>query len=186
LSNANQAVTTATAVQEVLQQLQQQQQQQQQQQAQTPAPPLPPPPTQVPTAGPGTPAGQPPKDSQPPINLPLTGTATYVGGMIGIVNGHSIGTGSYQNTWNFGTNSGQVSATFEGARFQGGTVGIANSKSFATPTAIQSSNTNRKLELNGTFFGSGNQPAYQVGNFNVTSTNSGNYSATGVFAGEKR
>ena len=52
LSNANQAVTTTTAVQEVLQQLQQQQQQQQQ--AQTPAPPLPPPPTQVPTAGPGT------------------------------------------------------------------------------------------------------------------------------------
>ena len=106
--------------------------------------------------------------------------------MVGIVNGHSIATGSYQNTWNFGTNSGQVSATFEGARFQGGTVGIANGKSFDNPTPIQSNNTNRKLQLNGTFFGSGSQPGFQVGNFNITSTNSGNYSAGGVFAGEKR
>ena len=37
--------------------------------------------------------------------------------------------------------------------------------------------THRKLELNGIFFGSGSQPAYQFGNFNITSTNSGNYSA---------
>ena len=25
-----------------------------------------------------------------------------IGGMIGVVNGHSISTGSYQSTWNFG------------------------------------------------------------------------------------
>ena len=106
--------------------------------------------------------------------------------MVGIVNGHTTATGSYQNTWNFGTNSGQVSATFEGARFQGGTVGIANSRAFTTQAPIQSNNTDRKLQLNGTFFGSGSQPAYQIGAFNITSTNSGNYSATGVFAGEKR
>jgi hypothetical protein len=116
-------------------------------------------------------------------NLPQTGIATYVGGMVGIVNGHSISIGSYQNAWNFGTNQGTVSATFQGAKFQGSTVGGPKS-SFATPTAIQSSNINgRQLELNGTFFGSGSQPGYQVGNFKITGN--GNYRAHGIFAGEK-
>ena len=105
--------------------------------------------------------------------------------MVGIVNGHTTATGSYQNTWNFGTNSGQVGATFGGARFQGGTVGIANGRAFTTQAPIQSNNTDRKLQLNGVFVGSGSQPSNQIGAFNITSTNSGNYRATGVFAGQK-
>ena len=195
LSNANQAVQTTTAVQDF-------RQQQPVQQAATPTqplptqalptqplptqalptPPLPPPPTQVPTSQPGTPQ---PTGTTPPINLPQTATATYVGGMVGIVNGHTTATGSYQNTWNFGTNSGQVGATFGGARFQGGTVGIANGRAFITQAPIQSNNTDRKLQLEGVFVGSGSQPSNQIGAFNITSTNSGNYRATGVFAGQK-
>jgi hypothetical protein len=180
LSNANQAVQTTTAVQDL-------RQQQPVQQAATPTQPLPtqplpPPPTQVPTSQPGTPK---PTGAAPPVNLPQTATATYVGGMVGIVNGHTTATGSYQNTWNFGTNSGQVGATFGGARFQGGTVGIANGRAFTTQAPIQSTNTDRKLQLEGVFVGSGSQPSNQIGAFNITSTNSGNYRATGVFAGQK-
>jgi len=185
LSNANQAVQTTTAVQDV-------RQQQPVQQAATPTQPLPtqplttqplpPPPTQVPTSQSGTPQST---GAAPPVNLPQTATATYVGGMVGIVNGHTTATGSYQNTWNFGTNSGQVGATFGGARFQGGTVGIANGRAFITQAPIQSNNTDRKLQLEGVFVGSGSQPSNQIGAFNITSTNSGNYRAIGVFAGQK-
>ena len=59
--------------------------------------------------------------------------------MIGIVNGHSIATGSYQNAWNFGQNAGTVTANFQGANFQGATVGGPRA-TFSTPTAIQSNN----------------------------------------------
>jgi hypothetical protein len=104
--------------------------------------------------------------------------------MVGVVNGHSISTGSYQNAWNFGQNAGTVTASFQGANFQGATVGGPRA-TFSTPTAIQSNNLsgNRKLELNGTFFGQGAQPGYQIGNFKITGN--GNYQAVGVFAGEK-
>ena len=170
LSNANQLQQTTTAAQDV----------RQQQQAQPPAPPLPPPPTSFPTGG--QPA--PPPGSPAVPNLPQTGTVTYTGTMVGTANGLPASTGNYQNAWNFGQNAGTVTANFQGANFQGSTVG-GRGGTFSTPTAIQSSNNPRKLELNGAFFGSGSQPAYQVGNFNITSTNSGNYNASGVFAGEK-
>ncbi len=151
-------------------------------------PPLPPPPTQVPTIGPGgsaTPVGAPPPGTPPTVNLPQTGTVTYVGSMVGIVNGHPTSTGSYQNAWNFGQNAGTVTANFQGANFQGATVGGSRG-SFSTPTAIQANNQPRKLELVGTFFGLGSQPGHQAGFFNITSTNRGNYSASGVFGAEKR
>ena len=152
--------------------------------------PLPPPPTQVLIVGPdgsALPVGTPPVGTQPLLNLPLpqTGVVTYVGGMVGVVNGHSTSTGSYQNAWNFRTNAGAVTASFQGANFQGATVGGPRA-TFSTPTAIQSNNLNgnRQLELNGTFFGPGAQPGYQIGNFKITGN--GNYQAVGVFAGEKR
>ena len=174
LSNANQLQQTTTAAQDA----------RQQQQAHPPAPPLPPPPTSFPPSFPtgGQPA--PPPGSPAVPNLPQTGTVTYAGPMVGIANGLPASTGSYQNAWNFGQNAGTVTANFQGANFQGSTVG-GRGGTFSTPTAIQSGNNPRKLELNGAFFGSGSQPAYQVGNFNITSTNGGNYNASGVFAGEK-
>src|SRR5215218_5576378 len=63
VSNTNPATMSATASLTVTPITQQSQEA-----SVPPTPPLPPPPTQVPTAGPGTPSGQPPKDSQPPIN----------------------------------------------------------------------------------------------------------------------
>jgi len=175
LSNTNQAVQTTTAFQDV-------RQQQVQQQAATPTPPLPPPPTSFPTSFP-TDGGKPPPPPTP--NLPITGTVTYSGPMVSYVNGHPTSTGSYQNAWNFGQRAGTVTATFQGANFQGTTV-AGRGPIFFTPQAIQSSNTPRKLELIGTFFGSGSQPDSQAGFFGITSTNRGNYSASGVFLGEKR
>ena len=180
LSNANQVAQTTTAVQQVVQQLQQQQ-------AAAPVPPLPPPPTSFPTSLPGGGGGtQPPPPTQPVVpDLPKTGGATYSGVMVGLVNGHSISTGSYQSTWNFAQRSGTFDASFQGANFQGGIAGGARG-TFSTPTAIQSNNQPRQLEVNGAFFGPGSQPAYQAGNFGITSTNNGNYNAVGVFVGEKR
>jgi hypothetical protein len=178
VSNANVGVQQNFALQD------QRQQQAIQQQVETPSPPLPPPPTAAPTSFPSD-GTIPPPTSQPPTNLPQTGTVTYSGPMVSFVNGRPTATGTYQNTWNFGQNAGTVSANFQGANFQGSTVG-GRGATFFTPQAIQSSNLPRKLELNGTFLGRASQPDFQFGNFSITSTNRGNYSASGLFLGEKR
>jgi hypothetical protein len=173
LSNANQGVQTTTAVQ------------QQQQQAAAPTPPLPPPPTSFPTSFPG--GETPPPPPQPPVpNLPQTGGATYSGVMVGRLHDHTISTGSYQSTWNFSQRSGTFNATFQGANFQGGIAGGPQG-TFSTPTAIQSNNQPRQLQVPiGGFFGPRGQPDYQAGEFNITSTNSGNYNAVGAFIGKKQ
>lgn len=113
----------------------------------------------------------------------LTSTATYSGGMIGIVNNRSISSGSYQNVWNFATRSGTATMSFDGARFQGTTVANGNSVNFTSQGRIASSNTNRSIQLNGSFYSTpGNPAGYQVGSFNV---NGGSYNANGIFAGKK-
>jgi FecR protein len=173
LSNANQGAQTTTIAQ---------QQQQQQQQVVAPTPPLPPPPTSFPSL-PGGDTQQP--SPQPRITPPQTGGATYSGAMVGVVNGHSISTGSYQSTWNFAQRSGTFGATFEGANFQGRITG-GSGGTFSTPTAIQATNQPRQLQASGAFFGAGGQPDYQAGNFGITSTNSGNYNAVGAFIGKKQ
>jgi hypothetical protein len=181
--NRNASETVVTALSNANQLGQQTQAQQQlQQQAFVP---LPPPPTQVPVAGPGNtppPVGAPPPGTTPPIALPTTGSATFVGGMVGYVNGNprNIDVGSYSSTWNFASNTGRVSARFGDTNFQGNMTGAG--RSFGTTSPIQASN-GRKLDLNGSFFGLNSQ--YQFGSFNVTSTPNG-YNATGIFAGEKR
>ena len=185
LSNANQGVTTTTAVQDVRQPLQPQLQQQAGTPA--PAPPLPPPPTSFPTP---VPAGGGPQQQQqpgqppaPPIpNLPQPGTATYAGGMLGLANGR-FATGTYQNSWNFGSRSGNFSATFDGAQFQGTTFANGNSRTFNTRAPVASSNTNRQIELNGAFLGQGTQPEAQAGLFGVRGPR---YIGGGAYLGEKR
>ena len=126
------------------------------------------------------PAGQPP--SQPPINLPQPGTATYAGGMLGLANGR-FATGTYQNSWNFGSRSGSFSATFDGAQFQGMTFANGNSRTSSTQGPVASSNANRQIELNGAFLGQGAQPEAQAGLFGVRGPR---YIGGGAFLGEKR
>ena len=174
LSNANFGVQQNIALQD-----------QRQQQAAAPAPPLPPAPTSFPTSFPG--GGEQPPLPQPAIpNPPQTGRATYSGVMAGLVNGHTTSTGSYQSTWSFGQRTGTFNAAFQGANFQGGIVGGPQG-TFSTPTAIQSNNQPRQLQVPvGGFFGPRGQPDYQAGEFNVTGTNSGNYNAVGAFIGKKQ
>jgi len=186
LTNANTPTLSSPVVQD------QQKQIEVQKQAETPVPPtppLPPPPvsfpTSFPTAGGG---GQVPSPAQPPAgsaplpNLPQTGAVTYAGDMFGTANGR-FATGSYQNNWSFANRSGNFTATFDGARFQGQTFANGNSSTYNTRGPVASSNTNRQMELNGTFFGRGNQPDYQIGFFNVQGQR---YSGSGVYIGEKR
>ena len=110
----------------------------------------------------------------------MTSRATYVGGMLGVVNNRSLVAGTYQNVWNFGTRSGVATMTFDGARFQANTVQNGNSATFGTQGPVQSQNTNRSIDLNGRFVGNG--AAFQIGNFHI---NGRGYDAKGIFAGEK-
>ena len=99
------------------------------------------------------------------------------------MNGHRPPPVTYQNTWNFGTNSGQVGATFGGARFQGMTFANSNSSNFNTRGPVVSSNTNRQMELNGAFLGQGTQPEFQAGFFSVRRPRD---IGGGAYLGEKR
>jgi hypothetical protein len=153
--------------------------------APAPAPALPPPPTSFPVSFPGGGDQKPPSPQPQVTNLPQTGSVSYGGVMVGVVNGHSISTGSYSSNWSFGQRAGTFTANFQGANFQGNIAGGPRG-TFSTPTAIQANNQPRELRVNGGFFGPGGQPDYQAGNFNINATNRGNYSAEGVFVGQKR
>jgi len=193
LSNANQGVATTTAVQDV------RQPQPQQQTGPSapplpapslpapslPAPSLPPPPLPPPPSSPTAGGGQPPAGlpNGPPVpNLPQTATVTYAGGMLGAANGR-FATGTYQNVWSFASRSGNFSATFDGARFQGMTFANSNGSTFNTRGPVASSNTSRQMELNGAFLGQGTQPEFQAGSFSVRGPR---YIGGGVYLGEKR
>ena len=179
LSNANFGVQQNIALQD------QRQQQAIQQQAEPPAPPLPPPPAVIPPISSGGGGGgdtrPPPADLQPTVQLPQAGIVTYVGPTFGVAN-RGFADGSYQNVWNFNTRSGQVTMTFDGARFQGTTFANGNSGTFNTRGPVASSNEpNRNLNLNGAFFGRGTTPEYQVGSFTV---NGRGYNGAGGFYGQ--
>ena len=185
ISNANQAVQTIQANQQEQQRQIQQVNAQAILAAQVPVeqPSLPPPPTVVPPFT-NNPPGAPPPNLPGANGLPSIGKVTYNGQMFGTANNRFAG-GDYQNVWNFGTRSGTVTATFDGAQFQGRTVGT--NSGFQTPNSIQSNNTTtpRNLSLNGGFYGNGGNgstPQYQIGNFNVTGRG---YSGSGIFYGIK-
>ena len=113
----------------------------------------------------------------------MTSVATYVGGMVGVVNNRSIETGTYQNVWNFASRSGVATINFDNARFQANTVQNGNSANFTTQGRVPAQAGNRSIELNGHFVSAPNNPAaYQVGSFNI---NGNGYNANGIFAGKK-
>ncbi len=130
--------------------------------------------------------------------LPNTGSATFNGHLVGNVQAGSnnyVAVGSYSSTFNWGSSSGNFNVTYDGTTFGQGTYTVqANTVQFSTgnsggvaPTASVSGTT-RTLNLNGAFFQSNNQVAGQAGNFNITSTGSGNnaYKAAGTFAAQKQ
>jgi hypothetical protein len=120
------------------------------------------------------------------FQMPQTGSATYAGFMVGVVNNAGNvygGAGSYQNTWNFANRSGAFSGTFDGRGYSGTTRATAgsNGQTF-TGTFSGGGGTGG---LNGAFFASPTDAAkYQAGTFSI-GANSAPYKASGVFAGQR-
>ena len=120
------------------------------------------------------------------FQMPQTGSATYAGFMVGVVNNAGNvygGAGSYQNTWNFANRNGAFSGTFDGRAYSGTTQATAgsNGQTF-TGTFSGGGGTGG---LNGAFFASPTDAAkYQAGTFSI-GNNSAPYKASGVFAGQR-
>ena len=120
------------------------------------------------------------------FQMPQTGSATYAGFMVGVVNNAGNvygGAGSYQNTWNFANRSGVFNGTFDGRAYSGTTQATAgsNGQTF-TGTFSGGGGTGG---LNGAFFASPTDAAkYQAGTFSI-GNNSAPYKASGVFAGQR-
>jgi hypothetical protein len=118
------------------------------------------------------------------VQLPLTGTATYNGDMIGNVrnNGNSyIAVGGFQNVWNFGSKTGALTITnFDGANYTGAAAQTGSTTAFTG--GFSSSGTGRSGALSGAFYGAGTPPAGQAGTFTATGTN---YTAGGTFKAQR-
>lgn len=111
-------------------------------------------------------------------------TITYNGVMGGLVqnNGsNSFGTGTYQQVWSMGSNSGTTTANFNNSSYSGTTTRTGNYGFQATMPTTNPSTPGRTMNMNGAFIGQG-YPNDQVGIFSV---NGPNYQAEGAFAGQK-
>ncbi|MDB5488613.1 MAG: hypothetical protein JWQ58_2328, partial [Reyranella sp.] len=115
----------------------------------------------------------------------MRSTVTYTGSMAGLVrnNGRlSFGTGSYNQAWSFGSNSGTTTANFNNSNYSGttnrnGAYGFNSSLSSTT-------NPGRNMSMTGVFLpGQGDPTKNQAGVFTV---NGPNYQAGGIFAGTKQ
>jgi hypothetical protein len=121
------------------------------------------------------------------VQMPQTGSATYVGGMVGNVNnrGNSyIAAGSYQMDWNFRYRAGSLNASFDGTNYRGGAAAIPGSGGTNFAGGF-TGGRGRVGTLNGSFFASpGDAAKYQAGAFSI-GNNSSSYKASGVFAGQR-
>ena len=120
----------------------------------------------------------------PAVQMPLTGSATYNGSMVGIVRDHDAsraGAGSFNlSNYSFTSRSGTFNGNFDGKSF-GGTV---------NGTALNPQNYNGSVsgsgvsgKVNGAFASSSTQPAaYTIGNFALKGPQ---YRASGIFAGQR-
>ena len=120
------------------------------------------------------------------FQMPQTGSATYAGFMVGVVNNAGNvygGAGSYQNNWNFANRSGAFSGSFDGRAYSGTTQATAGSNGQTFTGAF--SGGGGTGGLNGAFFASPTDAAkYQAGTFSIGNNNAP-YKASGVFAGQR-
>ena len=118
-------------------------------------------------------------------DLPLTGTATYSGHMIGNVENNFnkyVAAGSFTNQWDFSDREGNFNASFDGANYQGTMTGSPANVNFSGPIG-DTNDLSRTGNVNGSFFRSpSDAAAYQAGSFNIGGPN---YKATGTFAGQR-
>ncbi|MEO1190589.1 MAG: hypothetical protein AAFY02_02460 [Pseudomonadota bacterium] len=125
----------------------------------------------------------------------LSGTATHSGHVFGTVtlgNGSQyLAPGRYDQTFNFGTDSGTFTISqFDSRDFTGGTLGV---KEGGHPADFSSVNPARSADglnakVRGSFFvGRGGDPAGQVGGtFTIDDGGKGDYAASGILAGDRR
>ena len=122
----------------------------------------------------------------PSVQLPQTGSATYLGSAIGNVQngGNSyLAVGTYANSWNFATQTGNVAiANFDGSSYGGTTALVRGTVQF---NGSLNNGAGRTGALNGAFFsgGASNPVAGQAGSFSITGTS---YKAAGTFAGQRQ
>ena len=113
-----------------------------------------------------------------------TGSATYTGHMFGtVLNNGAIYTaaGTYQNVWNFDTDTGAVTlGSFDGlANITGTATALANKREF---TALSLTNGTHNAQLRGSFVKSAtSNVAGCVGDFHILGTN---YKAAGIIAAQ--
>jgi hypothetical protein len=120
------------------------------------------------------------------LDMPTTGTATYTGHAIGIVNNDGNifqAVGGYSQTYDFATGSGPFSVSnFDGTTYNGSVNAISGQENLFTGTATVASPT-RTLDLNGAFFSGGGDPVAEVGGgFSITGDG---YEASGIVAATK-
>jgi hypothetical protein len=127
------------------------------------------------------------------VDLPLSGTATYAGHIIGNVENDAgrsyVAVGNYSNAWNFGSREGNLNITnFDGANYAGSTSGSPGTSNFSGNfTGTSAGATNRSGQLWGAHFnapGGDGAAAYQAGNFKLNSSET-NYKAAGTFAAQR-
>ena len=123
------------------------------------------------------------------VQIPSTGTASYLGHMTGTVNTSSatyLAVGTFRNDWNFGTRSGTVTITsFDSQNYSG-----SASAPSLTPRDFSGSfsNGSNTGQLHGSFAKSStDNVAGQLGDFHIkdTATSGTNYKAAGIFAAQK-
>ena len=124
----------------------------------------------------------------------LTGTATYVGGLIANTLGTSGNlrpTGQFAQTWNFGTRSGTVNAVFDGSTWRGVALttlpaGLSGYSGAGTSTTDQ-----RSIQFQGNFYNATtvsptNLPGATGGTFEVGISSTGRQGTGGLFVGTRR
>jgi hypothetical protein len=119
---------------------------------------------------------------QPTVTMPTTGTGTFTGAAIGSVSNNGanyLAAGGFTNTYNFATNTGNVTiSNFDNNTFTG-TVRSTSGASYAGGLI----GANVKGIASGTFYGPSAQET--GGTFSVQGVNSPSYIASGIFAGKR-
>ena len=119
---------------------------------------------------------------QPTVNMPTTGVASYNGAAVGTVfnNGATyLAAGGFNNTYNFGNNTGAVTINnFDGRNLAATVSGSGNTYS---GTLNQAGSTAFTGNVKGSFYGPG---AIETGgSFALHSLTGPSYMASGIFAG---
>lgn len=116
----------------------------------------------------------------------LRGTFSYMGGMLGTAaqNGSvGVAAGAFNQTWDFGTRTGRLAATFDGRDYNA-RVAMLGANPIFTGSGLDGQR-DRRMVVQGGFFGTaaaGTPPPAVGGAFGIAGSG---YAANGIFAGQR-